>query len=545
MTPTDYALQNFQKNENNQIIFKNNPSISLTHIQFVEHLKTLGHPVEGEIINEIKSKLEFSTTNNFTNTSIPTLTKHDKQLLRYFKWSPDEQGNQIIYLQIEKNIQTYKSIASNLTGALSSVHTDKSGNDLFSVLQCEYIEMYGNSCPNLLPILITRNPATEKFTKMNFSTYLRKVKESFLDDPSFKISEPKTLSVKYDEPAFFHFDPNILSEGKTVTWDNWMMGMDEYAKPIFRSYIYSIFDPENMGRQALWLSDDGYSGKSSVSKAITKFMRNVGVASLSKDSLKNQFGYSTIYGKRLVIYGDCKNSNLMQTEKIHTLLGGDNVPIERKGEQTFMGWIHAKMIVNSNIKPIISSTSYNEVSRIIYIPLHEPPENVMKNYCMVDGSGRIERYETGVPKFISNNSFVDDLLSELPAFLHKCKRDYDILSPNRGDIILPSEMVTNISDECESEDEIEFNSLIEQYIYIDKNRFVQKSELLSFFRNNFKGSSIGYQTFSKFVKYLLKKTNSKNVRKSIDKIDTKGYSGFGFTLYPNQTPCKLPEELDK
>ena len=292
-----------------------------------------------------------------------------------------------------------------------------------------------------------------------WNTHIKKIWEQ---DSRFRLpSMPTEITTDPNVPAFFYFDTGRLTAGEHPNWDAWLTRMPEDARAVFRAWIYSIFDPENKGRQMLWLQDRGYSGKSSVFRAIKRYMGGQGVASISKDSMSDKFGYSQVFGKRLVIYGDTKNPKLLHSEKIHSLLGGDPVQIERKHNDAFTAEIHARLIVASNIPPEVDLSARNEVTRLIFVPLHEPPIDVLKQYCQLDAKGDIVRYDNGDPKFIGGN--LDELLfEEMDYFLNTCREDYKELCPHHRDIPLPNSLMETLQTRCPSPEHIKMEAFVNE-----------------------------------------------------------------------------------
>jgi hypothetical protein len=205
------------------------------------------------------------------------------------------------------------------------------------------------------------------------------------------------------------------------------------------------------------MHDGGGTGKSSMTGALIDFLGEQHVAAIGKDSLTNQFGFSSIYGKRLIVYGDCKNARILRTEKVHSILGGDTVSIERKNLQPFAGRVYGKLLIGSNIAPEINHEHYNEVSRLIYIPLGDDDDSTKKQYCLLDDNGNLVRDEEG--KYINiGGNLRQLLLQEMEAFLFKCRTDYESLCPNGQDIYISDSLRSLGRDVCVSTDELVLDS---------------------------------------------------------------------------------------
>jgi hypothetical protein len=125
---------------------------------------------------------------------------------------------------------------------------------------------------------------------------------------------------------------------------------------------------------------------------------------------EGRFLNSALYGKRLVLYPDCKNSKVGMTEFIRNCTSGDPVTVEFKGQTPFSSRFRVKLFVASNPKPEITGQKADS-SRMIYI-------------------------EVSPSKNIDDPTWSKRLENELPAFLHACKQKYQQVCPHGGDIQL-------------------------------------------------------------------------------------------------------------
>lgn len=435
---------------------------------------------------------------------IPELSPDVKKIFSFFRWFVDVDGSIATFVKNSLTNNTYDYSKDLIK---SSMAIRIGGQTLYSMMDEAYKMLARSNSLNFLnlhsgenedqKILPTLAEYWEKFVKRVWET------DSFFCLPE----KPVEITTDPKIPSFFYFDDSTLVDAPTPNWDGWLLRMPKSARPVFRAWVYSIFDPVNKGRQAVWLRDNGYSGKSSMLRALGRRMNDgKAVGSISKGSLSDKFGYSTIYGKRLVTYGDAKNNRLLSTEKVHSMLGGDRVQIERKGVDAFSAEIHAKLIVTSNIIPEIDVHERNQITRILYFPLSEPSDEYLRQYCLTDSEGNIVRGKDGVPKYIGGN-LDEKLFSEIDAFLYKCREDYEKLCPNRQDIPVPDAMHDILLAECASVEHIHYEKYVEENININAEAQLCPVELQESFQE-FMGTKSS-QDFANFKHTLAVMTGAK------------------------------------
>jgi hypothetical protein len=251
----------------------------------------------------------------------------------------------------------------------------------------------------------------------------------------------------------------------------------------------------------MWLQDQGYTGKSSMIRAISRFMGTRSVAAIGKDSMHNQFGYSTVYGRRLAVFGDNKNPKLLHDSKIHSILGGDIVPIERKNIATFSAPIHAKLLIGANTPPEVDLGARSEVTRILYIPLQEPPESVLKGFCALDEHGNVKRQKEGTPVYVGGN--LEDLLfHEIHFFLGTCMGDYKELCPNRMDIAMTEEMWDVLNSRCPSPEHLGIEKFVGSELTFGKGLSTDPSDMMAAYQEFNKLNRSTSFDFSRLKTYL-------------------------------------------
>jgi hypothetical protein len=315
----------------------------------------------------------------------------------------------------------------------------KAGSDkLYAANELNQVTLCGDCEMDKFRSLIVASPKADKAVKLEFEegqhattyqtkfthkTFVDSLYNCFIMDSSNLLhTPPAAISWSPLEPAFRVLDPAILKHGDTPNWDSFLSRMD-YPE-IFKAYVWSIFEPRNTGRQALWLKGEGSDGKSSAINALSAFLGRDYVLSISKGTYDETFFFGQAFGKRMAVYMDCKNTYILKSEKIKSLLGRDTVLINKKNQTEFSAQVYSKLLVASNFFPKINYNDNSERSRLLL--------------CEV----ATFQDEFGDPDFEYN------LEKEVPAFLLQCKEAYIAHCPNNVNLRVPKSMVHKIKAVC-------------------------------------------------------------------------------------------------
>jgi hypothetical protein len=266
---------------------------------------------------------------------------------------------------------------------------------------------------------------------------------------------PKLFSNNPEEPALHHVDLNSLLDYDSPhpTWDIFFERFVPEEAKVLRAFLYGIFDAENVSRQLLYIYDkDGFSGKSVLINAIRKFLGEALVASIQKDSLINQFSLAKVYDKRLVTISDTKNPNLVRSEKMHMMLGGDAADVERKGRDSFTYRLQMKVIASGNVRLNIDPDATHERTRVIVIT-PKITDKILKEVALLNERGEVVRTKYGRPQLMGDPEFEKKLVAEFRSMMVQAKEDYEELCPRRGNYILPESVLDEI--ETSSADELD------------------------------------------------------------------------------------------
>lgn len=314
---------------------------------------------------------------------------------------------------------------------------------------------------------------------------------------SLYVKMPAIYTNDNKEPCFRFFDLEKAKgvEGDTSAWNEFTARLTGGEDEVFKAFVWSIFDAKNRGRQCLYILDRGYSGKSAIINAISDAIGVELHAALSKDSLANQFAYSKVWDKRFVTIGDNKNKNLIRSQAMHSMLGGDIVDVEHKGKDPFPARLMCKVLVASNVPLQIDVEARNEYSRVLAIAPDDSEETLI-SYGLVymNEDGTPKRLENGKLCMIGDPTWEGRLKEQFHAFLSSCYPAYLKLCPRGMDIVMPektSELIASFDDDRA----ILLDEILETYFDFtrDANDFMPCLEMQHAFNEVIKSDEI-YKT---------------------------------------------------
>jgi len=222
------------------------------------------------------------------------------------------------------------------------------------------------------------------------------------------VAEPEPFCFEGDQRLCFKCFDWQPTQAPCPAWSEFLERLSD--RETFMAYVWSCFEPKNMGRQYLWLRGEGQDGKSVVLGVLMEVFGPAATGITNSHLKGNQFVYSAFYGKRLAVYADCKNPRFGMMEIVRNLTSGDHVLVEYKGQTPFSHPLKTKLFVASNPKPEISSQN-SDRSRMLYIEIAESKRK-------------------------DDPTWRSRLMGELPGFLWMCRLIYQRLCPHHGDLPL-------------------------------------------------------------------------------------------------------------
>lgn len=309
--------------------------------------------------------------------------------------------------------------------------------------------------------------------------------------PMEKYSLPEVVPVSnsLSKPNFSYLDVteyDNLPDLPTPAWDEFTELFDSEEKAeLFRAWLCSIFMESNQGRQWLWLQGIGNDGKGSIAQAIQaymdeKFGKGKLYHSAAAESHKSQFFFSSVYNKRLVVFGDNRERGLFKVESYLMISGGDHCPVQYKFAAPFSARIYAKLFVISNFDPYINFTMTAETSRAIVLKL-DPAK------CKAAKANRKEEA-----------TYKERLISEFPHYMKRCRQSYfKCLKPGAHDFIVPDSIMNEMKATCATDDFNVVQYYLGRCLEYDPRAKVRVTTLMTTFKQ-FYNDSMGQKEFNFF-----------------------------------------------
>lgn len=242
---------------------------------------------------------------------------------------------------------------------------------------------------------------------------LFKVDEKFFKVFSFNKEDWKCTYLDYDSI--------MKSDDKLPTWTKFFKNIgNEEAIQLLCAWIWGVFDERciKSNRQALWLHGEGFDGKSTLGKTISRIISgkfedtSTGSHQTDIGNLENQFWATSFYGKSFAILNEIDDPNLFKNKayksKLHSWVGHDSISIEGKGKTPFTAVLYARLMLHSNQAPIFNTYEINDITRVI-------PVKIQKSHFKgLDYIGTE-----------NNSDFEEKLFEERFSFLKFCKFCFD------------------------------------------------------------------------------------------------------------------------
>lgn len=282
----------------------------------------------------------------------------------------------------------------------------------------------------------------------------------------------KPYSNDMNVAAMHHLDLNsIIDNSKASTVCNEFLAnrLPESHIECFKAFIWSAYNAENVSRQVVYVYDpQGNSGKSVFFRAIFKPLHDIDAVESIGKTFTGDFGMESCYNARVLIIPDNKNKQILRSQLIHQVTGGDEILVNSKNVRQFTFTPHLSIWTHSNILPTIDVAAAHERTRIALFHFRLN-DKAKKEIYLTDENGNIIIDSNGYYAQKGDSSFYDKLVADVPFFLAECKKSYEKLCVSNGDIntLSISDNVTQLMD-AEARI-IEINDFCEKYITVRAN----------------------------------------------------------------------------
>lgn len=529
--------------------------------------ETIFEVSDDKIVKESMGKVEL------TLNDLGEFTPDDKtNLSEHFRWCKTQDG-QVIYHVVKNNL--FHKIPQTLAGKFllrevleyTDLHNELliSFENLLRSWKKSIIEIANRNFDELdawiyqnIPQIILQNfevslrykevkntdrtmrfyqyvEITKNQKNITFLEYIEELFETYGTAVIKQTEEPKIYTNSHETPAYHFFDVSPFEVSTEVSlsesWEEAFSKYTEDEKEIMLAWIWGVFYEPNRTRAALYNLDlEGYTGKSAMIDAITEILGTVNAGVLQKDSLNNQFGLAKVWDKRIIVFPDSKNQQIIRSEKIHMLLGSDMADIEEKGQKSFSKKLNSKIWINSNISPIFDSEAKHEDSRIIIVK-PKMSQKVIDKLAYRDENGNIMKDSYGKLIMVGDANFSTNLCLTSASMLVNAYQMYKKLCPANADFIIPESVRQNNRD-IQPVEIGNFETIFDGILLEDKESFLVASDLyknyISFCNDNFEYRGLGNaRDYSDFLsQYVEKNRKFKKIETKIDGKRTRGYKGL-------------------
>lgn len=189
-------------------------------------------------------------------------------------------------------------------------------------------------------------------------------------------------SVTLIPPTPLYFNLNVSEvrydpEAKCERWEKFIDEIypdDKESARTAQEWSGYCLTPDTRQQKVLVLVGESRSGKGTQARILKALIGKENTASLTVQSIKNDFGLQTLIGKQLATLPDAKFDSrdpFTVAERILSISGEDDIPINRKYLPQWDGRLPIKLMILSNEAPSIRDNSAVVVSRFIVIDLKE------------------------------------------------------------------------------------------------------------------------------------------------------------------------------
>jgi len=280
------------------------------------------------------------------------------------------------------------------------------------------------------------------------------------------LEPPPVFTNNPEEPAYTFVNLTNITYSPTPVFDKWLTSIEEPCRELMLAVMFSWLVKVNQSRKGLYLRSDGGDGKSTLFKALDKYLGGTFFGMFNANSVTGGgFGMQNLIGRRVAMCMDCNSPNIFNSTEMHGLTGGDKVLIDRKFRDPMEIYPDLRVAVGSNRKAEVSITQVNQHSRMAYIAFVKPDEDIWKDMCYCDPTtGKVLMEEDSsdpdehgnvastwqIPKF-KGSRMGDRFMEEMPGILYKmqqaylkwCEEDLDIKLPPGAFAIMRRDCVSD------------------------------------------------------------------------------------------------------
>jgi hypothetical protein len=243
-----------------------------------------------------------------------------------------------------------------------------------------------------------------------------------------------TFSNKNTEYCLAYYPLNKRIPKETPAWDSFLNQIDTKENVLlFRAWVYSIFKDDNFGRQALWISGTGTTGKSVISRVIYNRLAMINrsiVGTVESFHHQDKFSSASFVGKRYIMYADATDRSALRRQLLKNITGNDIIATRNLNTVKTSNSVYSKVMITSNQFPFVDADKPEEMSRVILIQVDYTKSKIAKN----------KWHET------QTEEWENVLLSEMDDFLYNSEKIYyDMLQEDKQNLKISKEAIDNLT----------------------------------------------------------------------------------------------------
>lgn len=276
-----------------------------------------------------------------------------------------------------------------------------------------------------------------------------------------------------------------IAEQPTPLFDDFL-GHVETNRNALLSYIGMLFDETAPRQFYLWLYGQGNDGKGTLARFIKKIFGDAYVAcqepARKKGLSEDKFFTSRLVGKRIGIFGDVTNRDLVSDSLFLQLTGGDAVSVEYKGKDAVTMDLNVLFLFLSNHLPNISGSKAH-MRRAVICSMKERPDD-----------------------FTPTADYESHLWEERAGILYKCVTAWASMKSKYGRFVFDTE----VSEALAEDNELQWETLFENNLELHKDGQLLPHDL----QQRFVDLRMNQYTLSQFKNWLERRKQIKVFRPS-------------------------------
>lgn len=371
--------------------------------------------------------------------------------------------------------------------------------------------------------------------------YVQVSLESFLANPDNYIAYMPPISNVPEQPTY-RYIPKNLKKGNISAYEKWFNDTFENPKEsfdVFATFFGAVLDPNNMGKQTLYIQGFGNDAKTTVITILGNYLKNA-FRPIDHKLMDDGHGWEQFVGTRLGLLDDTKNYSLHRTNWVHKITTPrSKILINPKHKATYTIEAITKLIQLENSPPEINLQEENQTSRVIYLRCKRKTDNEKIK------AGISVRQADGTVSNVFNPAFVDELTAQAEAFLAVCMEKYadpNGLCPTKAQIIVPKIINDWMVEDCSDVKDDMVEIALSQLIVEDPEGFVSRTDLFDRVKEIMKKEWHGLSTPRTISLMMTKLYNATFKHKRVGPVRIRGWEGVKLSTYIEPRKELTPSE---